>query len=107
MHTGSYLQVWYPGGGRWVTVAVADNRAVAARFAADAFRERHNTRGELPTRVRIVSATQLVYEGGEQEVCIADADVIGSSTRDGTTERRQAARRTRRRAPTEAERAPD
>jgi hypothetical protein len=76
MHTGSYVQVWYPGGRRWVTVAVSDSRAVAARFAAEAFRERHNPRGELPKQVRIASATQLVYEGGEREVRIADADLI-------------------------------
>jgi hypothetical protein len=76
MHTGSYVQVWYPGGRRWVTVAVSDSRAIAARFAAEAFRERHNPRGELPKQVRVASATQLVFEGGEREIRIADADLI-------------------------------
>jgi hypothetical protein len=76
MFTGSYVQVWYPSGRRWVTIAVSDHRAIAAGFAAAAFRERRGSRGELPRQVRVVSAAQLVYEGGEQEVRIADADVI-------------------------------
>jgi hypothetical protein len=80
MSTGSYMQVWYPSGRRWLTVAVSDHRAVAAEFAAVAFRERRNARGELPKQVRVVSAAQLVYEGGEHEVGIADADLIRAAT---------------------------
>jgi hypothetical protein len=89
MHTGSYVQVRYPGYRRWATVAVSDNRAVAARFAADAFLARYNANGELPTQVRVVSAAQLVYEGGEHEVRIADIDVIsgiGGAFADGLDE---------------------
>jgi Ethanolamine utilization protein EutJ (predicted chaperonin) len=82
MHTGNYLQVHYSMDERWVTVAVSDTRAVAARFAADAFRTRQNSRGETPLHVRIVSAAQLVFEGGEQDVHRADADVISGAGRD-------------------------
>jgi hypothetical protein len=81
MHTGNYLQVHYSTDERWVTVAVSDTRAVAARFAADAFRTRKNSRGETPLHVRIVSAVQLVFEGGEQDVHRADADVINGPGR--------------------------
>jgi hypothetical protein len=80
MSTGVYMQVWYPSGGRWVTVAVSDTRAIAAGFAAAAFRERRNPRGELPKQVRVVSAAQLIYEGGDHEVGIADADLIRGAT---------------------------
>ena len=50
MHTGSYVQVRYPQGGRWVTVAVSDTRSSAARVAANAYRERHDPRGQAPCR---------------------------------------------------------
>ena len=79
MYTGNYVQVRYPEGGRWVTVAVSDTRASAARLAADAYRDRHNPNGEAPTQVRIVSAAQLVREGGEQEIHIADAELINGT----------------------------
>lgn len=82
MHIGNYLQVHYSRDERWVTVAVSDTRAVAARFAVDAFQTRQNARGETPLHVRIVSAAQLVFEGGEQEVHLADADVINGAGRD-------------------------
>ena len=81
MHSGNYVQVHYPQGGRWVTVAVTDTRASAARSAADAYRERLNPRGQAPTQVRIVSAAQLVREGGEQEIRIADAELISGTKR--------------------------
>lgn len=79
MHSGNYVQVRYPQGGRWVTVAVTDTRASAARSAADPYRERHNPRGQAPTQVRIVSAAQLVREGGEEEIRIADSELISGA----------------------------
>ncbi len=82
MHTGNYVQVRYPQGGRWVTVAVSDTRTSAARVAANAYRERHDPQGQAPCQVRIVSAAQLVREGGEQELRIADAELIGATRRD-------------------------
>ena len=81
MHPGNYLQVHYATAERWVTVAVSDTRAVAARFAPDAFQTRRNGCGEPPIHVRIVSAAQLVFEGGEQEVHRADADVVDAARR--------------------------
>ena len=83
MHTGHYVQVRYPQGGRWVTVAVSDTRNSAATVAANAYRERHDPRGQTPCQVRIASAAQLVREGGEQELRIADAQLIGAARREG------------------------
>jgi hypothetical protein len=88
MHTGNYVQVRYPQGLRWVTVAVSDTRNGAASVAADAYRERHDQRGQAPTQVRIVSAAQLVREGGEREIRIADAELMGGTRRDGGLARR-------------------
>ena len=82
MHPGNYLQVHYAMAERWVTVAVSDTRAVAARFAPNAFATRRAGRDEPPIHVRIVSAAQLVFEGGEQEVQLADADVIDAAMRE-------------------------
>src|SRR4029077_1548217 len=87
MHTGNYVQVRYPDGGRWVTVAVSDTRAGAASLAADAYRERRNPQGETPMQVRIVSAAQLAREGGEHELRIADAELIGAARREGLERR--------------------
>jgi hypothetical protein len=87
MHTGSYVQVHYSTGQRWVTVAVSDTRAVAGRFAADALRTRRNARGDTPLHVRIVSAAQLVFEGGDGEVHLADADVISGALREASAVR--------------------
>ena len=83
MHMGHYVQVRYPQGGRWVTVAVSETRNSAATVAANAYRERHDPRGQVPCQVRIVSAAQLVREGGEQELRIADAELIGAARREG------------------------
>jgi hypothetical protein len=79
IHTGHYVQVRYPQGGRGVTVAASDTRTSAATVAADAYRERHDPRGQAPSQVRIVSAAQLVHEGGEQELGVADAELIGAA----------------------------
>jgi hypothetical protein len=87
MHTGNYVQVRYPQGGRWVTVAVSDTRAGAAMLAAGAYRERHNPQGDAPTQVRVVSAAQLVREGGEQEIRIADAELANGTRRAAPDER--------------------
>jgi hypothetical protein len=87
MHTGNYLQVRYATGERWVTIAVSDSRAVAARFASEAFHTRANSRGETPLFVRIVSAVQLVFEGGEPEVRSADADMIAGAGQEVSTRR--------------------
>jgi hypothetical protein len=87
MHTGNYVQVRYPQGGRWVTVAVSDTRESAATVAANAYRERHDPRGQAPSQVRIVSSAQLVREGGEHELRIADAELLGAAKREGLERR--------------------
>jgi hypothetical protein len=86
MHSGTYVQVRYPHGGRWVTVAVSDSRTSAARIAANTYRERHDPQGQTPSQVRVVSAAQLVREGGEQELRIAEAELIRGTRRDGVTQ---------------------
>ena len=83
MHMGHYVQVRYPDGGRWVTVAVSDTRNSAATVAANAYRERRDPRGQAASQVRIVSSAQLVREGGEQELRIADAELLGGTRRTG------------------------
>jgi len=73
-----------------VTVAVSDTRRVAASIGADAYRNRENERGHLPTQVRVVSAAQLRREHGHQAVQAADADMArgaGASTRHPLVER--------------------
>jgi hypothetical protein len=87
MDMGHYVQVRYPDGGRWVTVAVSDTRNSAATVAANAYRERLDPRGQAASHVRIVSAAQLVREGGEQELHIADAELIGAAKREGLKRR--------------------
>ena len=94
---GHYVQVRYPDGGRWVTVAVSDTRNSAATVAANAYRERLDPRGQAPSQVRIVSSAQLVREGGEQELRIADAELIGAEKREGL-ERREIGGNVNRRA---------
>jgi hypothetical protein len=59
-----YVQVRYPGGARWVAVAVAEDRRLAASLAAGAYQNLANSRGRTPNGVRIISAPELVAEGG-------------------------------------------
>ena len=78
---GYYVQVRYPQGRRWVTVAVCDARPTASGIGADAYRNLCNGRGETPQQVRVLSATQLRREGGQRDVSIADADVARGAAR--------------------------
>jgi hypothetical protein len=77
---GHYVQVRYPQG-RWVTLAIEESRAAAAAVAARAFRELFNAHGDTPKQCRVVSAAQLVREGGERELRAAAAEI----TRRGNT----------------------
>jgi hypothetical protein len=77
---GFYVQVRYPHAGRWVTLALFDVRPTAAGVAADAYRDRHNGRGETPRQVRVVTAGQLRREGGQRDLTIAEADVARGAT---------------------------
>ena len=71
----TYVQVRYPSGRRWVTVASSETRADAHVTAATAHHDCLDARAERPTHVRSVSAAQLVREGGPRETRIADAAV--------------------------------
>jgi hypothetical protein len=71
---GHYVQVRYPRG-RWVTVAMEETRARAATAAATAYAALLDGRGETPSQCRVVRAAQLVREGGEREVRIAESEI--------------------------------
>ena len=73
--SGNYVQVRYPDSRRWVTVAVSESRGVAASLGADAYRNRENERGDIPTQVRVISAAHLHREGGDHAIRTADADI--------------------------------
>jgi hypothetical protein len=69
-----YVQVRYPRG-RWVTVAMKATRATAATAAAAAYRELLDTWGAAPRQCRVVSAAQLVREGGQRGIRLATAEI--------------------------------
>ena len=54
-----FVQLRFPMGGRWVTVAVADSRAVAAAYAGAAFRHARSDDGHHADCVRIVTEEEL------------------------------------------------
>jgi hypothetical protein len=70
-----YVQVRYPGAKRWVAVAVAENRRLAASLAAGAYKNLANSRGRTPNGVRIISARELAVEGGADAVERAGRDI--------------------------------
>ena len=76
-----YVQVRYPGGRRWVAVAVAEDRRLAASLAAAAYQNLADARGRTPTGVRIMSTQDLVAEGGPDAVDAAALDIADEATR--------------------------
>jgi hypothetical protein len=70
-----YVQVRYPGGRRWVAVAVSEDRRLAASLAAAAYQNLADERGRTPTGVRIMSARELEIEGGTDAVDRAARDI--------------------------------
>jgi hypothetical protein len=78
-----YVQVRYSHGLRWVTVSMAENRGLASTGAAAAYKGLLDDRGDKPSQVRVVSAAQLIREGGQGAVAIADAQI---DRRDGSPE---------------------
>jgi len=70
-----YVQVHYPRGRQWVTVAMAETRETAAKVAANAFFGLRNGRGDTPRTCRVASGAQLVREGGQREIRHADAEI--------------------------------
>jgi hypothetical protein len=73
---GYYVQVRYPQGHRWVTVALSEGRRDAASLAADAYRHRPDARGFPPVGVRLVSATNLRGEDGLAVAIRAAGDIL-------------------------------
>jgi hypothetical protein len=63
-----YVQVRYPRADRWITLACARERRVAARRAALVFPEVVNTRGEHAMQVRVIRGAQLAAEDDIPEV---------------------------------------
>jgi hypothetical protein len=75
-----YVQVRYPGGKRWVAVAVAENRRMAASLAAGAYQNLADARGRTPNSVRIISARELEIEGGPGAVEQAGRDIADEAS---------------------------
>jgi hypothetical protein len=75
-----YVQVRYPGGKRWVAVAVAENRRLAASLAAGAYQNLADARGRTPNGVRIIGVRELEVEGGPGAVDQAASDIAGDGS---------------------------
>jgi len=69
-----YVQVRYARG-RWMTVAMKATRAAASTAAAAAYRGLLDTWGAAPKQCRVVSAAQLVREGGQRGIRLANAEI--------------------------------
>jgi hypothetical protein len=70
-----YVQVRYPHGERWETVAVSAHRGVAATLAGGMYRDLRDDAGRSPVQVRIASDEKLRRGGGEAAVRQAAADL--------------------------------
>lgn len=80
-----YVQLRFPMEDRWVTVAVADSRGVAAAYAGAAFRHARSDDGYHADCVRIVTEQQLKVLAGmlglrEARAVMAEQAVGGSDT---------------------------
>ena len=75
-----YVQVRYPGGKRWVAVAVAGDRRLAASLAAGAYQNLADGRGRTPNGVRIIGARELEVEGGPGALDRAARDIADEAT---------------------------
>jgi hypothetical protein len=70
-----YVQVRYPRGDRWITLASERERRVASRRAALVFPEVLNTRGEHAMQVRVIRGAQLAAEDRTAVLRRADGDL--------------------------------
>lgn len=80
-----YVQLRFPMENRWVTVAVADSRGVAAAYAGAAFRHARSDDGYHADCVRVVSEEQLRVLSGltglrEARAVMAEQAVGGSDS---------------------------
>lgn len=69
------MQVRYPHGQRWETVAVSVHRGTAASLAGGVYRDLRDKAGRAPMQVRIASDELLRRAGGEAAVREATADL--------------------------------
>ena len=78
-----FVQLRFPMEGRWVTVAVADSRGVAAAYAGAAFRHARSDDGYHADCVRIVTEQQLEMLAGMPGVrearAVAAEQAVGGS----------------------------
>jgi hypothetical protein len=65
-----------------VTVTACDTRRAAAPFAADAYRDHQNARGQTPAQVRIIRAAQLCREEGWSALGRVAADLADREEHD-------------------------
>jgi len=70
-----YVQVRYPHGQRWETVAVSAHRGTAASLAGGMYRDLRDDAGRAPVQVRIANDELLRRAGGEAAVLEAAADL--------------------------------
>jgi hypothetical protein len=80
-----YVQLRFPMGDRWVTVAVADSRRVASAYAAAAYRHARSDDGYHADVVRVVSEEKLRVLSGnrgvrEARAVMAEQSVGGSDS---------------------------
>jgi len=80
-----FVQLRFPMEDRWVTVAVADSRAVASAYAGAAFRHARSDDGYHADSVRIVTEQQLKVLAGtpglrEAQAVVVDQSVGGSDS---------------------------
>jgi hypothetical protein len=80
-----FVQLRFPMEDRWVTVAVADSRAVASAYAGAAFRHARSDDGYHADSVRIVTEQQLEVLAGmpglrEAQAVTAEQAVGGSDS---------------------------
>ena len=70
-----YVQVRYPQGQRWETVALSAHRGTAASLAGGMYRDLRDEAGRAPVQVRIASDELLRRAGGDAAVREAAADL--------------------------------
>lgn len=70
-----YVQVRYPRGDRWVTVACETVRRIAARQAALAFPDVVNADGRHAMQVRVIARARLGADEGRAALLRADEDL--------------------------------
>jgi hypothetical protein len=70
-----YVQVRYPHGQKWETVAVSAHRGTAASLAGGMYRDLRDDAGRAPVQVRIASDELLRRAGGDAAVGEAAADL--------------------------------